>query len=325
MKILITGVAGYIGSNVADYFLSKQYEVVGLDNFNDYYPREIKEFNISEIKNHENFKLYEIDITDVPALSKIFEENQIDAVIHLAAWAGVTPSVKNPHIYAEVNYVGTDNVALQCVNHNVKNFIFASTSSVYGNLNNVPFVETMDTSFVAAPYPASKKSAEVLLYTYSLNFDLNVTVMRIFNPLGLRQRPDTAMAKLVRCADYGYEFPIFMNADKGGRDYTSLYAMIEAMESAVKNSFKYEIFNLGNSKPRTILELISATERVTGKKVKTKQEPRPGQMEITCADITKARKMLNYNPTSILEDMFASYYEWHLKQPEWYKKLMISK
>ena len=176
MNILITGVAGYIGSNVAEYFLSKGYKVIGVDNFNEYYPREIKEFNISTFRENPSFALHEVDITDIPNITKVFEENKIDAVIHLAAWAGVTPSVKNPHIYAEVNYAGTDNIASLCTRYGVKNLVFASTSSVYGNLNKTPFIETMDTSFVAAPYPASKKGAEVLLYTYTLNFDLNVSI-----------------------------------------------------------------------------------------------------------------------------------------------------
>lgn len=320
MKILLTGTAGYIGSNLAEYLLSQGHEVVGLDNFNDYYSPKIKEFNISDFKDNPKFKLYKVDITDRESLEKIYAEENIDSVVHLAAWAGVTPSVAHPLIYAEANYVGTNNIAEFATKYNVKNLVFASTSSVYGNFNKTPFKEDMDTSFPAAPYPASKKGGEVLLYSYSLNFDLSVTVLRFFNPLGPRVRPDSALAKLVRCAEYGGEFGLYQNPEASSRDYTYIGDMVKAIEAAAVNPHKYEIINLGNSNPVTLVDMLDTVKKVTGKDIKTFEEPRAGQMEQTFADISKAKELLGYNPSTKLDEMVKIYYDWFLQQPEWYKK-----
>jgi UDP-glucuronate 4-epimerase len=320
MKILVTGAAGFIGSNLSEYLLEKGYDVVGLDNFNDYYSPKLKEFNIETFKDHEKFKLSKVDITDRTALEELFKNEKFDSVVHLAAWAGVTPSVKRPSIYAEVNYVGTNNLAEFSVANNVKNFIFASTSSVYGNLNPTPFKEDMDTSHPAAPYPASKKSAEVLLYTYSLNFDMSVTVLRFFNPLGPKLRPDMALPKLIRCAEYGTEFGLYQNPESTMRDYTYIGDMMKAIEAAVINPHKYEIMNLGNSNPVSLIDMLETVRKVTGKEVKTFQEPKAGQMEVTFADISRAKELLGYNPSTKLDEMVKIYYNWFLSQPAWYKE-----
>lgn len=325
MKIIVTGAAGFIGANMTEFLLAQGYEVIGIDNFNDYYPREIKEFNIANSRNNPNFKLYEVDIVDLNALQAVFDQNKVDAIVHLAARAGVTPSVKNPHIYATNNYLGTDNMALMAVKYGVKNFIFASTSSVYGNKNKAPFTENMETSFPESPYPASKKSSEVLLYTYQLNHDINVTIFRFFNPLGKYQRPDTAMPKLIKAAIFGYEFPLFQDPkQQTARDYTDVIEMCKAIEAAIKNPFKYEIFNLGNSNPETLQTLLSTVEEVTGRKINTVEEMRPGQMEITYANIDKARDLLGYKPSLSLRDIIVMYYEWFMQQPDWYQKMQIN-
>ena len=320
MKILVTGCAGFIGSNLSEYLINKGYEVVGIDNFNEFYSPAIKEFNISEFKDNVSFKLYRENLLNKPKISEIFENEKPNAVVHLAAWANVTQSVKDPHTYAEENYVATSDLAEICVNNGVNNFIFASTSSVYGNENNPPFTEDMKTDFPAGPYPASKKSSEVLLYTFNLNFGLNVLILRFFNPIGPRLRPDMATPKLIRAAEYGYEFPVYQNPEKSSRDYTYIGNMCEAIEYGINNPLKYEIINLGNSKPETLIDLIKAVENSTGKKIKTVETPLPGQMTTTCADITKARQLLKYNPSVNLEQMIKIYYDWFIKQPEWYKK-----
>ncbi len=320
MKILVTGAAGFIGSNLCEYLLQKGYEVVGLDNFNDYYSPKIKEFNIESFANNPKFKLYRADITDRNIIEELFKTEAIESVVHLAAWAGVTPSVKRPSIYAEANYVGTNNLAEFASQNNVKNFIFASTSSVYGNNNKTPFKEDMDTSYPAAPYPASKKGGEVLLYTYSLNTNMGVTVLRFFNPIGPKLRPDMAFPKLARAAEYGTDFGIYQNPESSKRDYTYIGNMMEAIEAAIKKPFKYEIINLGNANPVSIVEMIDTFEKVTGKKIKTVEEPRAGQMDITFADISKARDLLGYNPSTKLDEMVKIYYSWFLSQPEWYRK-----
>ena len=320
MKVLVTGAAGYIGSNVAQYLLGKGYQVVGLDNFNTYYSPKIKEFNISEFKDHPNFKLARIDLTDTKAVENLFAEEKFDAVIHLAAWADVTYSVKNPHIYATENFVVTSDLADISVKNNIKAFVFASTSSVYGNNNTVPFKEDMNTDYPAAPYPASKKACEVLLYTYNLNFGLNTIIFRFFNPIGIRVRPDSATGKLFRAAEFGNEFLLYQSAKDSSRDYTYIGNMCEAMEKAINTQLGYEIFNLGNADPVTLMDLLKNVELVTGKKINTREEFRPGQMTTTCADISKAKNMLGYNPSVDLPGMIRIYYEWFQKQPDWYRK-----
>ncbi|MBP7859711.1 GDP-mannose 4,6-dehydratase [Patescibacteria group bacterium] len=321
MKVLVTGVAGFIGSNTAKYFLEKNYEVVGIDNFNDFYPKKIKEFNISEFKDNTNFKLITGDILDRSLIKNLFESEKFDFVIHLAAWANVTNSVINPDVYIHANVEGTNNLAEFGVKNNLKGFIFASTSSVYGNNNVTPFVENMNTDYPEAPYPATKKACEVLLYSYNVNFKLKVIPCRIFNPVGERMRPDLALPKLIRSAIYGTPFPIFMDPAVSMRDYADVYEIIKTFESALlTENISYEIVNLGNSSPRSLVDLKEIVEKITGKNIEIIKDYKPGQMKETYANVEKAKKLLNYNPSLNLEQMVEKYYNWFIKQPDWYKK-----
>ncbi|HXK52696.1 NAD-dependent epimerase/dehydratase family protein [Candidatus Nomurabacteria bacterium] len=321
MKILVTGAAGFIGSNLCEFLLSKGHQVIGLDNFNDYYSPKVKRFNIESFEKNANFQLAEIDILNVEGLESMFTTHRPEAIVHLAGWAGVTYSVSNPKIYLEVNIVGTNNLAQMATKHGVNSFVFASTSSIYGNTNPVPFNESMDSSKPASPYPASKKAAEVLLWTYKTNFDLNVTIFRFFNPLGPKLRPDMALPKLVKAAEYGLEFPLYMlNIQTAARDYTHIVPMLETMEYVCENPLSYEILNLGNSQPIELANLIQMVERVTGKSIKIVKKPLPGQMEVTYANVEAAKKIANYNPRFSAEQAVEEYYQWFLKQPEWYKK-----
>jgi UDP-glucuronate 4-epimerase len=320
MKILVTGAAGYIGANLCEYFLEKGHSVIGIDNFNDYYPRVIKEFNIAKSKEYKNFSLVEADITDRDALFKLFKDEEFDAVLHMAAWAGVTPSIDNPEVYARVNYVGTSNLGEFSTKTGVKKFIFASTSSIYENNNKIPFTEDMDSSTPAAPYPASKKGGEVLLYTYSLNHDLAVVVFRIFNPVGIYMRPDLAIPKLIRSALYGLEFPLYMDPNVSKRDYTYMGDMLPVFEKALTNSKGYGIYNLGNADPKSLTDLKNTVEELLGKKIKTREDYKPGQMNATYSDTSKAREVFDYKPGTTLLEMIKKYYDWFIKQPEWYKK-----
>lgn len=321
MKILVTGAAGFFGSNLCEYLLSKDHEVVGVDNFNDYYSPEVKEYNIREFKDHKNFTLRRVDILDLEKMNEVFEKDgPFDHVIHLAAWAGVTYSIEHPVTYVRNNVEGTVNIAELCVKHKVKGVIFASTSSVYGS-NNTPFTEDMAISDPKSPYPATKRACELMLRTYSDNFGLSVTIIRIFNPQGKRMRPDLALSKLVRSCEYGTEFPIYQDLDSTGRDYCYVGHMFEAIEKIMEKPFDYEIFNLGNSDPITLGELIETVEKVTGKKVNGKKMPaRKGEMELTFANVEKAKRMLGYNPTTSIEESIKIFYEWYLKQDEAYKK-----
>lgn len=325
MKILITGAAGFIGSNLSEYLLNKGFEVVALDNFNNYYNPDVKEYNIKDFKNNSNFHLYRIDLLDQEALEKMFEENKdISAVVHLAAWAGVTTSIDQPVTYARNNVEATVNLLEMCRKYGVNNFLFASTSSIYGD-DPTPFEENMTTDYPLAPYPATKKACEVLLYTYSKNFGINTTIFRIFNPNGPRMRPDLALPILIKSCLYGKEFKQYWsdeNAAKTGRDYCYVGHMFDAMLEAISKPNKYEIFNLGNSSPVTLAELIQTVEKVTGKKANiTKMPPRQGEMFVTFANIDKAKKMLNYNPSTSIEQIVQIYFDWFSKQEDWYKKL----
>ena len=320
MKILVTGCAGFIGANVCEYFINKGYEVVGIDNFNDYYPRKIKEFNIESIKNSPQFKLVEGDITNRKLIKTLFETEKFVAVIHLAAWAGVTSSVTEPSIYINVNIDGTNNLLEFGVKNDLKTIIFASTSSVYGNNNKTPFTEDMNTDFPAAPYPASKKACEVLLYTYNLNFGLNVYNFRIFNPVGPKMRPDLALPKLIRSAIYGHDFPLFMDPNSSLRDYAYVEQMIEVFDKSLTTQQGYQILNLGNSNPRSLIELKEIVENITNKKINVISDYKPGQMIETYANIDKAKNILGYDPKYKLEEMVQKYYDWFIEQPEWYKK-----
>jgi UDP-glucuronate 4-epimerase len=291
MKILVTGAAGFFGSNLTEYLLEKGHKVVGIDNFNEYYSPDVKEYNIREFKDNKSFKLYRTDITDLISLSGVFKkEAPFDAVVHLAAWAGVTFSIKHPMLY------------------------------VYGD-NQIPFDEDMSIDSPRAPYPVTKRACELLLRTYSDNFKLPVTILRIFNPQGKRMRPDLALSKLIRSCEYGTEFPIYQDLKKSGRDYCYIVHMFEAIDSIISEPYEYEIFNLGNSSPVTLGDFIGAVEKVTGKKVKSKVMPqRMGEMTTTYANITKAKKTLGFNPSTPIEESIKIFYEWYLAQDENYKK-----
>lgn len=319
MKIIVTGAAGFIGSNLVEFLLNKGHEVVGIDNFNDFYNPKIKEYNIKDFAKEEKFLLARIDLTDTAALEKVFiEQKDIDAVVHLAALPGVTKSFDTPALYVRHNIEATINLIEMCKKYGPKNFIFASSSSVYGD-GITPFIETMATDFPLAPYPATKKSCEILLYSYAKNFGINTTILRIFNPNGPRLRPDLAIPKLVKSCLYKTEFSKFVG-DETGRDYCYVGHILEAIETVAKNPFAYEIFNLGNSSPVTLKELIETVEEVTGKKANVVEKPaRKGEMNITFANVSKAEKMLGYKPNTSIKRIVEIYYEWFLKQEDWYK------
>jgi len=323
MNILITGVAGFFGSNLAEYFLNKNYNVIGVDNFNDYYSPKVKEYNIKEFKDNENFKLYRIDILNIQDMQKVFAENKIDVIVHLAAWAGVTYSIDHPDTYIQNNVLGTTILADLAVKNNIKSFVFASTSSVYGT-NNVPFTEDMPITDPKSPYPVTKYTGELMLKTYSDNFGLPVTIFRIFNPQGKRMRPDLALSKLIRSCEYGDEFMVYQDLDSSKRDYCYIGHMMDAIDYVLNNPFKYETFNLGNSNPVSLRDLINAVQEVTQKKVNYKIMPkRKGEMQITFANIDKAKNMIRYNPTTSITDSIKIFYDWYLKQDENYKKGLL--
>lgn len=318
--ILVTGCAGFIGSNLCEYLLNKNYAVIGVDNLNDYYSPKIKKYNIKDILKHPNFVFYELDLLNFPKTEELFAKNKIDAIVHLAAYAGVTYSFEEPLTYVRNNVEVTTNLLNLCNKYKVNNFIFASTSSIYGNAE-APFNEKMSTDNPLAPYPATKKACEVMCSVYANSYDINTTVFRFFNPLDIRIRSDLALTKLIRSAMFGEEFPQYQDLNETGRDYCYLQNMLEVIEYVIENPFKYEIFNLGNSSPITLGKLVESVEKTVGKKVNLVRMPeRKGEMTLTYADVTKAEKMLNYKSKTPIDYIVEKYYNWFKNQEEWYQK-----
>ena len=256
----ITGGAGFIGSTLSEKLLKKEYKVIVIDNFCDFYNPKIKENNIKDLEKHENFKIYRADIRDRQAIKKIFDENKIDIVMHLAAMAGVRPSIENPILYQEVNCMGTQNILEEMKSHGVKNLVMASSSSVYGNCKEVPFKENMIVDFAISPYAATKKANEVMTHVYHKLFDINVMMLRFFTVYGPKQRPDLAISKFTRLMLNDEEIPMYGDGTTS-RDYTYIDDIVDGIIKSCKycmeNSNVYEILNLGNSSPISLKEMIN--------------------------------------------------------------------
>ncbi len=318
----ITGAAGFIGSSLAERLLKEGNEVVGIDNFCDFYNPTIKENNIKEINLNENFKLYKNDIRDRQAIEKIFKENNIDVVIHLAAMAGVRPSIENPVLYQEVNCMGTQNILEEMKLNNITNLVMASSSSVYGNCKTVPFKEDMIVDFAISPYAATKKANEVMTHVYHKLFNFNVVMLRFFTVFGPKQRPDLAINKFTRLMLEDKEIPMFGDGTTS-RDYTYIEDIVDGIIRSAKyvenNNNVYEILNLGNSTPVTLKEMINTIAKVLGKEPKINQLPmQPGDVQRTFADISKAKELIGYDPKTSFEKGIENFVEWYKINKELY-------
>ena len=297
---LVTGGAGFIGSSLADFLLKKDYKVVVIDNFCDFYDPSIKRNNVKDNLDNPNYKLYEIDLRCKSDVEKVFRENKIDVVIHLAAMAGVRPSIENPILYQEVNCIGTQNLLEVMKEYGVKNLVMASSSSVYGNNKKVPFKETDIVDYAISPYAATKKSNEVMTHVYHKLFNMNVIMLRFFTVYGPRQRPDLAINKFTRLMLNDEEVTMFGDGTTS-RDYTYIDDIVSGIYSSINyvlnNNDVYEIVNLGNSSPISLKEMINTIAEVLNKEPKIKEMPmQQGDVNITYADISKAKEMLNYDP-----------------------------
>ena len=318
----ITGAAGFIGSSLAERLLKEGNKVVGIDNFCDFYNPTIKEYNIKEINLNENFKLYKNDIRDRQAIEKIFKENNIDVVIHLAAMAGVRPSIENPVLYQEVNCMGTQNILEEMKLNNITNLVMASSSSVYGNCKTVPFKEDMIVDFAISPYAATKKANEVMTHVYHKLFNFNVVMLRFFTVFGPKQRPDLAINKFTRLMLEDKEIPMFGDGTTS-RDYTYIEDIVDGIIKSAKyvenNNNVYEILNLGNSTPVTLKEMINTIAKVLGKEPKINQLPmQPGDVQRTFADISKAKELIGYDPKTSFEKGIENFVEWYKINKELY-------
>lgn len=316
MKIIVTGCAGFIGSHSTRALLKKGYEILGIDNFNDYYDPAQKEENVSECLDKENFKLARIDILEKEKVDAIFEEFKPDLLLHLAARAGVRPSIENPELYHRVNVEGTLNLLEACKKFDTKKVVFASSSSVYGNQEKIPFSESDFTENPISPYAATKLAGEKMCYMYSKIFGLKITCLRFFTVYGPCGRPDMAPYLFVKAINEGQAIKKFGNG-KTKRDYTYIDDIVSGIVSACEKEFDFEVINLGNNQPVELNKFISVIEKVLDKKAEITEMPKqPGDVDITFADISKAKKLLNYEPKTSIEEGMQKFINWHLEQNE---------
>jgi UDP-glucuronate 4-epimerase len=314
-NILVTGGAGFIGSHLVEKLLAENiWNVTALDNFNEFYSPEIKLSNLASVTEHPNFRLYETDICDAENLGKVFDENEFDAIVHLAAWAGVRPSLMNPKLYAQVNVNGTLNLLELAKEFNIKQFVFGSSSSVYGINSKIPFSEEDKIQKPISPYAATKAAGELLCHTFSHLYDIRTICLRFFTVYGARQRPDLAIHKFSKLIYEEKPIPVFGDGTTR-RDYTYIDDIIQGVRTAIDyDKSNYEIFNLGESETIELSKLIELLEKSLGKKaIIERREMQPGDVPITFADISKSRELLNYNPQTKIEDGIPKFVEWFLK------------
>jgi len=312
--ILVTGGAGFIGSHLVERLVEKGYFVMCLDNFNDYYNPELKENNISGVIDNPNFKLIRGDILDVPLLEDIFSGNKNQPptkVAHLAAMAGVRPSIASPDIYVDVDVKGTVNLLEKAKEHKVEHFIFASSSSVYGLNEKTPFSEDDPVDLQISPYATAKMAAELFCKTYNNLYGIHTTVLRFFTVYGERQRPDMAIRKFTKLIIEDTPIPMFGDGSSL-RDYTYISDCIDCIVSAIRLPKDFEIINIGSGRTISLKELIGVLEKVTKKKISIKQfDMQPGDVPTTYADISKARRLFGYSPRVTIEEGIRRFFEWY--------------
>jgi UDP-glucuronate 4-epimerase len=310
-RILVTGGAGFIGSHTAQALLDRGDEVVCLDNFNDYYSPRRKRANVAAYIHDPRYTLIEGDIRDEATLAGLFESHRPGRVVHIAAMAGVRYSIEHPALYESVNIRGTLNVLEMARRHGIENLIFASTSSIYGARQKVPFSETDRVDWPVSPYAATKRACELLAYTYHHLYRLNFTALRFFTVYGPRGRPDMAPYLFTKAVFEGTELRMYGDGSTS-RDYTYIDDVVQGVVAAVDRPLGYEIINLGNSRTVLLSEFIALVETLVGKRAHMVRYPvPPGDVPRTCADISKAREMLDYDPKTPFEEGMARFVEWY--------------
>ena len=314
-NIIVTGCAGFIGSHLCERLLKDGSFVIGIDNFDPFYNRSIKESNINKFRNNSNFKFLEFDLSNKEELNKLLKGTKVDLIIHLAGKAGVRPSIENPEDYIRANIISTQNILSFMKDNGIKKLAFASSSSIYGNTKNTPFNEEQDVNKPISPYAFTKKACELLDYTYHALYDIDILNLRFFTVFGPRQRPDLAIHKFTKLILNDQEIPMFGDGTTS-RDYTYFEDTINGICLSAKYLFQhkkvYEIINLGNNHPVKLLDLIVTIEKATGKKAKIKQLPmQSGDVEITYANIDKAKKLLGYQPKYSFEEGINNFVVWY--------------
>jgi len=314
-RILLTGGAGFIGSHVAEALIRRGMQLSIVDNLDNFYALSRKRLNLQEIRNAGAYEFFEADVRDMDALRKVAEHVQPEIVIHLAARAGVRPSIEQPALYESVNVAGTVNLLEIAREFKVQRLIFGSSSSVYGITNTVPFCEDDLETRPISPYAATKLAAELMCYTYTHLYGLTILCLRFFTVYGPRQRPDLAIHKFTALIELGKPIPVYGDGSMG-RDYTYVddivAGVIASLEYAPEPKLPFEVFNLGNSHPVRLRELIAQLEAATGKKALQDRLPdQPGDVPITWANIDKARRLLGYSPKTSMEQGLRNFVAWY--------------
>ncbi|UCG23895.1 MAG: GDP-mannose 4,6-dehydratase [Chloroflexota bacterium] len=311
MKVLVSGAAGFIGSNLAEKLARRGDQVVGLDNFNDYYDPAKKRANELRLAAYANFKMIEADIRDREQMLVLFEEERFEAVAHLAALAGVRPAVKYPDLYVEVDYNGSQNLMDAARFNQVSNFVFASTSSVYGATKQIPFLETDPCDRPLQPYAAAKRGVEMLGYTYHYLYDLSFTAIRFFTVYGPNGRPDMMAYLVADSATKGTQIPIY-NGGQMYRDWTFVEDITDGVMAALDRPLGYEIINLGRGEPTLLKDFVGLIEDKAGSRANLVDKPKPAaDVEATYADIGKAARLLGYDPKISVEQGVAEFWHWY--------------
>jgi len=310
-RTLVTGAAGFIGSHLAQALLRKQHVVAIVDSLDDFYSPAHKQANLKEVARDGKVSVYLTDIRDFAALETIFDQERPEVVVHAAARAGVRPSIEQPRLYHEVNAEGTLNLLMLARAFDVRKFVFISSSSVYGNSARVPFTEDQLEMKPISPYAATKLAGELFCFTYSHLHGLPTICLRLFTVYGPRQRPDLAIHKFTALLEAGQPIPIFGDGNSR-RDYTYVDDVIAGIVAALRYETNFEVFNLGNSQPVKLLELVRLLERATGKPAKVNfLPPQPGDVSVTWANISKARSLLGYDPRTTLESGLERFVAWY--------------
>jgi len=318
---LVTGCAGFIGWKVSEKLLERGYKVIGVDNLNDYYDVKVKKYRLNSLKNYPEFKFYEVDIENLEGLKEVFKKNSFDYVINEAARAGVRYSMENPYVYFTTNVLGTLNLLELCKEYGVKKFVLASTSSLYAG-QKMPFNEDLPVNTPISPYAASKKSAEVLCYTYHYLYGIDVSIVRYFTVYGPAGRPDMSVFRFIKWILEDKPLEVFGDGSQS-RDFTYVDDIAEGTILATR-PLGYEIINLGNNRPHSLMEMIGLIERYTGKKARFEmRDCHKADMKATWADIGKAKSLLGWEPKVSLEEGIKRTVEWTLENWSWIKDVRL--
>jgi UDP-glucuronate 4-epimerase len=311
MKVLVTGAAGFIGSHVAEALLARGDIVAGLDNFNDYYDPARKRSNVAQLTGYPRFTLHEVDIRNGRALERICAQGRFDAVVHLAAMAGVRYSIERAPLYTDVNITGTVNLLEATRQTGIPHFVFASTSSIYGRTEELPFQEDDPAVEPLAPYPATKLAGEAMGHAYYNMFDLSFTALRFFSVYGPRGRPDMMPYIVTDSIVHGTSFQLY-EAGEMFRDWTYATDIAAGVVSAAERPLGYQVINLGRGEPVRMADFVELVEELVGKEAVMTTPPAPAsEPPITFADVSKAQRLLDYEPTTSVADGMARFWDWY--------------